>query len=201
VVVEIVQVLCESDICQLFACFDVPKSHWYIPQALNAHFEINRHLHTARIDGYPVFHLGTTKEVAARLHCPFCIFVTGAIAIGSNVTGHEDLHVEWIKSHTKFELAIISQSGRASRSVLKLGIRIILCYEPDADESAIDWGRPTNCAGFDPERTKKWLLCCENKHKTECAPDPSKLWTPLHSPEKQEFRLIYIRRECIVSRP
>ncbi len=183
------------------AKFEVPEDGTGIVKALNTHFESNRHLHTTRPENDLCFYLGTKGEIATRHNCPFCRIVTSALRIGNNLTRIEELHVQWAESQPKFDLVTISERGNAEGGVLALGVRIIFCEGPNHTAPTKHWGRTTNPLGFDRDQITRWLALCEDEHKTQCGPNLARLSTRLGSMDSHEFRLIDVRRECIVSCP
>lgn len=195
------QILCESDFCQLLDTFKVPKEGTGLIEALTDHFDSNRHLQTARSECEPCFHLGTMKEIAARPSCRFCRIVSSATDIGRYGTKDDDLHVQWKYLQGKFDLVTMSQSGKPEGRALALGVRIVLCEGTDQAQTTIHWGRTKNTTGFDPEQVKQWLSLCENGHEAACQRDSAKPWRGKRTLQNHEFRLIDVRKECIVSRP
>ena len=194
------QILCESVFCQLLATFEVPKDHTSLVSALYSHLKSKHHLQTAV--GYdPCFHLGSLEDIAHRTNCRFCSIVNSALAIGSHVAESDDIHVQCIIEEGKFDLVTLAKSGRPEGRVLALGVRIVFCEGPDKAQATIDWGRPINFRRFDLEQVRQWLSLCEQSHQAPCQRNPAKPRGGMRAPQSHTFRLIDVRKECIVSRP
>lgn len=168
--------------------------------ALYKHLKSTRHLQSAV--GYdPCFHLGKVENIAHRTSCRFCCIVNSAIEIGSHVAQDDDIHVQYITGEGKFDLVTLGESGRPEGRVLALGVRIVFCEGPDKAPSTINWGRPINFDRFDLKQIRQWLSLCEQSHEAPCRRDPAKQHGEMRASQSHGFRLIDVRKECIVIRP
>ncbi len=194
------QKLCQRGFCQLLAAFEVPKNHGSLVEALYNHLKSARHLQSSL--GYdPCFHLGTVEDITHRTSCQFFCIVNSALKAGSHVAQDDDIHVQYIMEEEKFDLVTLDESGKPEGRVLALGVRIVFCEGPDNAHNTINFGRRINFDRFDLQQVQQWLSLCEKSHEAPCQRDPAKPRGGMRASQSHGFRLIDVRKECIVIQP